>query len=190
MKKVFWILPCISILLVLASCGRGQTAGDLGGTSLPQTQETAGAANSSPDTLPPDTAPEDTTPPDTTPEETVPPDTIPEETTPPDTTPPDTAPEDTQPVDTAAPADGIRPEFKKAMDEYEAFYREYVDFMKKYQGSDDPLSMLTDYFSMLERLANAEKALSDMREGEMSTEELKYYTEVTLRIAEMLEEVE
>lgn len=112
------------------------------------------------------------------------------ETTPPDTAPEETAPPDTAPEDTGAPpVDGIRPEFKKAMDEYEAFYREYVDFMKRYQESDYSLSMLSDYLSMLERLENAENALGNMREGEMSSEELKYYGEVTLRIAGMLEEI-
>ena len=36
-------------------------------------------------------------------------------------------------------ASGIRPEFKEAMDSYEEFFDEYIDFMDTYSKSDNPV---------------------------------------------------
>lgn len=41
--------------------------------------------------------------------------------------------------------DGMRPEFKEAMDAYEAFFDDYCDFMKKFNESPDDLSLLGEY---------------------------------------------
>ena len=55
------------------------------------------------------------------------------------------APESEPPAETEAPdnsaesADGMRPEFKAAMDSYEAFMNEYCDFMARYAQSDGRL---------------------------------------------------
>lgn len=38
--------------------------------------------------------------------------------------------------------DGLRPEFKEAMDSYEAFYDEYCAFMKKYMKNPTDLKLL------------------------------------------------
>lgn len=40
--------------------------------------------------------------------------------------------------------DGMHRDFKEAMDSYEEFFDEYVAFMKKYENSDNPMSMFSD----------------------------------------------
>lgn len=83
---------------------------------------------------------------------------------------------------------GVTPEFKAAMDEYEAFYDEYCDFMKKYISADpaSSLGMLEDYTKMLGRLDEMNKSLDEMGEKEMSTADYNYYIDVTARIEKKL----
>ena len=45
------------------------------------------------------------------------------------------------------------------MDSYEAFFDEYVEFMKKYKDSDDPTSMLADYADYMAKYADAMEKL-------------------------------
>lgn len=78
--------------------------------------------------------------------------------------------------------DGIRPEFKEAMDSYEAFFDEYVEFMKKYNSSTDTMSLLNDYMSFMTRYAEAMKGLEEIDESDLSSVEVLYYTEVMTRI--------
>ena len=52
-------------------------------------------------------------------------------------------------------ANGLRPEFKDAMDSYEAFFDEYVAFMNKYAESDgSDLALLSDYTSYVSKYAD------------------------------------
>ena len=121
----------------------------------------------------------------------------PEETETPKPTPqatpddmPTPEPEPTEkPEETAkseAPASGIRPEFRKTMEDYEAFYDEYIAFMEKYNNSSDPAGMMMDYLSLMNRLSEWEKSIDRINEDELSTEELLLYNEVTLRVASKL----
>lgn len=77
---------------------------------------------------------------------------------------------------------GIRPEFKAAMDSYEAFYDEYFEFMEKYADNPTDMSMLLKYADMLKRVEDMQKKFEAWDESEMSDEELKYYIDVTARI--------
>ena len=43
---------------------------------------------------------------------------------------------------TAELIDGMRPEFKEAMDAYEAFYKEYCELLKKYTANPTDFSIL------------------------------------------------
>lgn len=52
-------------------------------------------------------------------------------------------------TDATVSSTDIRPEFKEAMDNYEAFFDEYCEFMKKYNESDDTTSLLADYASYM-----------------------------------------
>ena len=72
------------------------------------------------------------------------------------------------------------------MEEYEAFYDQYIDFMIKYQNSDNSMAMMTDYLSLMGKLAEWEAAIDKIDEKELSTEEALLFNEVNLRIATKL----
>ncbi len=80
--------------------------------------------------------------------------------------------------------DGIDPEFKAAMDSYEAFFDEYIDFMKKYESaSDDELiEMMAEYNRYLSQYIETTEKIEAIDEDELTSEELQYYLEVTTRI--------
>ena len=83
-----------------------------------------------------------------------------------------------------APVNGIRPSFKTAMDEYEAFFDSYVEFMEKYMDADpaDAVSMMADYAKYMQDYTETMEALDKIDDGDLSNEELVYYTEVMGRI--------
>lgn len=85
--------------------------------------------------------------------------------------------------------DGIRPEFKEAMDSYEAFYTEYCEFMKEYSENSTDLTLLTKYSDMLVKAEEMNKAFEEWGEDELSNEELKYYLDVNNRVTQMLIDV-
>ena len=85
--------------------------------------------------------------------------------------------------------DGMRPEFKEAMDSYEEFFDEYCKFMKKYAKSSDQISLLSDYTIYMEKYADAMDKMNKLGEDNLNDTELKYYTKVTLRINEKLLDV-
>ena len=79
----------------------------------------------------------------------------------------------------AAPADGIRPEFRASVDSYEAFINEYTE-------SGNPVSMLADYTRFMGQYADTMSKLDAMDEGEMSPQELQYFTDASNRINQRL----
>lgn len=101
-------------------------------------------------------------------------------------------PEDKEPVEptqtTDAP-DGIRPEFKEAMDSYEAFYTEYCAFMKEYSENPIDLTLLSKYSDMLIKAEEMNEAFEAWDEDELNNEELKYYLDVNNRVMKMLVDV-
>lgn len=97
--------------------------------------------------------------------------------------------EPTQSGNTGDATDGIRPEFKEAMDSYEAFYTEYCDFMKEYSENPTDLTLLAKYADMLVKAEEMNEAFEAWDEDELSTEELKYYLDVNNRVMQMLVDV-
>lgn len=81
----------------------------------------------------------------------------------------------------------MRPEFKKAMDSYEAFMNEYCDFMKKYAESDgtDP-GLLADYADYMSRYADVVRDFEAWDNGELNTAETIYYADVQTRVSKRL----
>ena len=75
------------------------------------------------------------------------------------------------------------------MDAYEAFYKDYCDFMKKYSENLADLSMLTEYASMLVKLNEMNQAFESWDSADMNNEELKYYLDVNNRVTKMLVDV-
>lgn len=85
--------------------------------------------------------------------------------------------------------DGMRPEFKEAMDSYEAFYVEYCDFMKKYAENPTDLGLLAEYSDMVEELAEMDNKFAAWDDGTMNNAELQYYAVVNGRVTKMLLEI-
>ncbi|MDO4545931.1 MAG: hypothetical protein Q4C25_07215, partial [Bacillota bacterium] len=85
--------------------------------------------------------------------------------------------------------DGMRLEFKAAMDSYEEFFNEYCNFMKKYNNSSDQSGMMSDYTDMLTQYTDTMTKMNEWENKDLNDAELKYYTEVTGRIAKNLAKV-
>lgn len=83
----------------------------------------------------------------------------------------------------------ISPEFKEAMDSYEAFFDEYCEFMKKYNNSEDTTSMMADYASYMTSYAETMEKMAAIDEDKLSDAEVMYYAEVSARISQKLLEV-
>lgn len=89
-----------------------------------------------------------------------------------------------------APAEtGIRPEFKQAMDDYENFYNEYCEFMKKYMENPTDLSLLAEYSDIMQKSLEMSDSFAKWESEDMSSEELSYYLEVSSRVSQKLLEV-
>lgn len=82
--------------------------------------------------------------------------------------------------------DGMRPEFKEAMDSYEEFYTEYCDFIKKYNENPTDFSLLTQYGEMLKKAGEMDESFKKWDDGKLNDAETKYYLEVTNRISQKL----
>ena len=81
----------------------------------------------------------------------------------------------------------IRPEFKEAMDSYEAFFDEYIDFMNRYKENPTNTELLMQSADMLTKEAKMLKEFDDWeKSGDMTTAETAYYLEVHARIYEKL----
>lgn len=85
--------------------------------------------------------------------------------------------------------DGMRPEFKEAMDAYESFYDEYCEFMKKYNDDPTNLKLLADYGKLMTEMVNVNEAFEEWDDGEMNDAELNYYLEVNSRVLQKLASV-
>lgn len=83
-------------------------------------------------------------------------------------------------------SEGIRPEIKEFLDSYETFIDEYCEFMKNYTNSENVLSMLNDYTKIMQKYMEFSEKLSALDTHDMNSEEMKYYTEVTMRVSQKL----
>ena len=87
------------------------------------------------------------------------------------------------------PANGIRPDFKKAMDAYEAYVDEYCEFMKKYDADSSNLTLLMEYGKMVSKLNEMTDAYDEWESEDLTDEELKYYIDVQARVSKKLIDV-
>lgn len=81
-------------------------------------------------------------------------------------------------------------DFKKMMDSYEDFFDEYIEFMKKYENSDDVAGMLNDYADYMTKYADYMQKLNDVDTDNLSTADAAYYTKVQARIVKKLAEIQ
>ena len=111
-------------------------------------------------------------------------------------TTPITQPATEDPVETTTPAttegekdDGIDPDFKAAMDSYEAFFDEYVAIMKKYKENPMDMSILADYAKYMGQYADMMQKIEALENEDLNIAEAAYYAEVMARISKKLLEV-
>lgn len=90
------------------------------------------------------------------------------------------------PTESSEMIDGMRKEFKEAMDSYETFFDQYVAFMQKYQAAPGDLSLLGDYAKFLAQYSDMMSKMDEWDDGTLSNTELSYYIEVTSRISQKL----
>lgn len=82
---------------------------------------------------------------------------------------------------------GLRPDFKKTMDDYEDFIDQYVEIMRKYKESNGKdTSILSDYTSYMNKYTELSKNLQKYNASTMNSEELAYYMEVVQRCSEKM----
>ena len=102
----------------------------------------------------------------------------------------ETAGEEAEPSEEADSVSGLlSPEFKKTMDDYEAWFDHYCDVMKKYEENPSDLELLSEMTDLLSEEAEMLEQMEKMDQSEMNTAELAYYLEVTARIEKKLLEV-
>lgn len=87
-------------------------------------------------------------------------------------------------------ADGLRADFKEAMDSYEAFMKEYCDFMEKYNADSSDVTLLADYASFMAKYADFAEKFSEWENEDLNDAELAYYIDVQARVEKMLLGVE
>lgn len=86
--------------------------------------------------------------------------------------------------------DGVDPDLRAFLDSYEEFMDEYIVFMKKYMADPgNAVSMITEYASIMEKYGEFADAIDKYDEEEMSTEDAKYYLEVTTRVTQKMMEI-
>ena len=81
---------------------------------------------------------------------------------------------------------GMRPEFKEAMDAYEAFFDEYIEFMTKYEESDNALTMLVEYGDFMLKYADYMEKFEAWDDGTLNDTEMNYYLQVQMRVNQKL----
>lgn len=85
--------------------------------------------------------------------------------------------------------DGMRPEFKEAMDSYEIFFDEYVELMKALDENPADLALLVRYTELLSKLDDVNKKFDAWEDGDMNDTEMNYYIEVHTRVNKKLLEI-
>lgn len=76
-------------------------------------------------------------------------------------------------------ANTVTPSFKKSMDEYEAFFDQYIAFMQTVASGDFSMS---DYLNFMSRYSKAMEAVNSVNQDSLSLADQQYYIEVMTRI--------
>ena len=103
----------------------------------------------------------------------------------------ETAEPTTEPTiqETEKPESGVSEEFREAMDAYEAYFDEYIEFMETYKENPTDLKLLAKYAEFMGSYAKTMEKMSAMEDQEMTTAEAAYYLEVTSRITQKLAKI-
>ena len=84
---------------------------------------------------------------------------------------------------------GLDPDFKAAMDSYETFMNEYVDFMKKFDNNSSDLSLLAEYADYMSKYSEFVEDFEKWDDEEMNAAETAYYIDVQARVSKKLLEL-
>lgn len=104
------------------------------------------------------------------------------------TAPSESSSTETKPNDTEL-VDGMRKDFKDAMDSYEAFMDEYVAFMKKYSDNPSDVGLLADYTKYMSKYADMVEKFDKWESENLNDAELAYYIDVQARVSKKLLDV-
>lgn len=77
-------------------------------------------------------------------------------------------------------------DFKKAMDDYELMMDGYIEFMEKYNSSDNTASLFSDYLSWMGKYSDAMESIDAIDEDSLSMADAQYYAEVQARVSKKL----
>lgn len=94
------------------------------------------------------------------------------------------APAEETTTETAVADNEISADFKQALDDYEAFWDEYIAFMETYDEND--WTMLAKYASLAAKAVQLDASIAAMEDDEMTTAESAYYLEVTARVLQKM----
>lgn len=89
------------------------------------------------------------------------------------------------------PAPCIRPEYKEAVDHYEAFVDEYVAFMKEYKSTDSHTEqMMVRYFDLLSEYNKELGDFSSLKNKAVNAEETLYFVSALARTKNKIASIE
>lgn len=83
----------------------------------------------------------------------------------------------------------IRPEVKEAIDSYEVFIDDYVDFMNKYAQNPTDFTLLTEYADYVSKAVDMGEKFDKIEEDDLTDAESLYYAEVALRCSQKMLDV-
>ena len=72
------------------------------------------------------------------------------------------------------------------MDAYEAFIDEYIEFMELYNQNPSDTELMTQYLDYMTKYNEYMTTISNLKNDDMTDEELAYYLEVTNRCSQKL----
>lgn len=84
---------------------------------------------------------------------------------------------------------GLSSDFMNAMDSYETFMDEYVEFIKEYNDNPSDLGLLVDYAEYMSKYAKFVADFEKWSNEDLSEAELDYYIEVQTRVNQKLLEL-
>ena len=80
------------------------------------------------------------------------------------------------------PEDGIRPEFREAMESYEAFFDSYIDFMESIDETNLTSAEMLKYYQFLQQYEETMEKLDAIDESALTPQEDALYLETMTRI--------
>jgi len=92
-------------------------------------------------------------------------------------------------VEDAELVDGMRPEFKEAIDSYVEFFEDYCDIMEQYAKNPTDLTLLSKYSEYLIKYSEYMDDMEALDDGTLNDAEAAYYLEANAKIMQMLADI-